>query len=408
VDAGAADLQREIEARLREALARFGIAGTVRVQAHRALLSVHGLTVSTELGTLPEQWGQLSHEARVRACTDVVRRLAAQRRSMSAAGAGRRRRSVGWVAALTVLLALAAGYVFMVAPYLDQSGDGSQPVRRHLGPAPDLDAAERERQQRAWRVCSATASRVAQGASVGPTDTEGWVVETMLLGDGAKGDLRAHPALAKFVERAPGQDSGHFVWQQTPSLTQIEGPATRVTVADAGLDDPAAPRWRGVRLTFTGRYVAPYFDEQRRAEYVRVMHALVQELGATHAALYARCAQGHHHQLGSCFVGPSPAQAAAMLVYSMGLFAPVPHVSGLLRAGDAGNGAARARAFNNIIDATKPLDRTRLASIVGAQDGLITGPQDGPATITFPFRNGSLAGRASLQIARFAGLASPH
>jgi hypothetical protein len=151
-----------------------------------------------------------------------------------------------------------------------------------------------------------------------------------------------------------------------------------------------------VRLTFTGRYVLPYFREEERPAVIHAAAALAERVGATHGGLYARCEHSSSHQLGAWFLGPGPRGAAASLVYFMGVKAEVPQVRAELSAG--------SRALDRLGQAFEPFDRPRVGKLVGTHGGMIAGRAEGPGSITFPFRDGNRAARASLELVRAAKL----
>ena len=389
-EAAQAELRRQVVARLQEALSKFGAAGRVHIDEGRAVLESAGVTVSTEVAGLLGRWDELAPAERQRACTDVPRRS-----------------PWVWVAVGAVCAMFLAGLV-LGRPWQSGTGDdsASPPVRRRADDpgSPGSSAGQLDRETRAAQVCQATVARISRGATVGPTDTEGWVVELGLLSNRAGGPMTDHPGLARFIAREPGAAVGRFVWPDAPELSRIEGPSTRVEIGRAGVHGRSARGWYGVRLTFTGRYVLAYFDESQRLAYLRTALALSTQTGATHAGLYARCARGSTHHLGAWFLGQSPTDVATSLVYFMGVFASPPHVSSAVLGADAGAPGGHGATLQALAGRTGSLDRERIATVLGAHDGMITGPRGGPAIITFPFRDGNRATRASHQLATFLGL----
>ena len=412
---GQDEVIREIETRLLEALGRFGVAGTVRIEQGRAVLEGHGPAVCTDVAAMLEQWRDLSFPERERACSDATRRLAAERRALAGPRRVQDRSGMGpgamVLSALAVLGLLVAG-ALALSGYAASGGKTGAPAnvhrRRPDAAIRDFEQYERDREARSARACASTSARVARGGTLGPTDTEGWVVEVALLQEAAAGDLSSDPALAKFVQREPGRSMGRFVWPEAAALAKVEGATSRVVVRSAGLKDgnTSTRKWGGVILSFTGKYVRPYFDHEQRSVYQRVANALARELDATHAGLYARCATSTLHQLGSWFQGPSPGGAAGAMVYFMGGRDAVSGASP-----DAGRPGGRrtpstADRLKRIMTACRDLDRRRIATVLGAQNGMVSGPKGGPFTISFPFRDGNRATRSGYQVARFLGLTS--
>jgi hypothetical protein len=260
----------------------------------------------------------------------------------------------------------------------------------------DPEAYERARRERAVRVCEETRARVVRGAVIGATDVEGWVVELVLL---RSGPLPFAPSrdLAGIVEQK------RFVWQQAPELASVS-PGS-VEVGDATLTPPGQSARPGLRLTFDGSYVTAYFREEERPPWIRAAGALAKHLKAAHGGLYARCATGSVHHLGSWFWGPSPESAAAALLYFMGTHADVPHVKRALLEPEAGASLDRGFAFERLEDATRRLDRSRLGVILSPNGGMIGG-SPGSSFLTFPFRDADRAARASRDLARALGIAA--
>lgn len=394
----------EIASLVNEAVAKFGSAGRADVGTEAVFLVGGGPTVSVDLGLLLSQWDVLPHDVRRRRCTDLARQLVAARRestSLAPPATTPRRSLVSFAAPVGVVaLTLAAGaygwhlYRRMSAPAPAASIPGVQSAEEY----------EREREERAQRVCEATRSRVMQGATVGPTDVEGWVVEFAGLRAGDSADLVFDPAITAFVDRGPGKTSGRFVWASAKALVDQGGPDTEVRISDASIPNAMQPQRRGVKLTFTGRYVAPYFREQERVSYFQTAAALAERLGLTHAALYARCSGSLHPHLGAWFLGKDVGSVATALIYFAGLDADQPHVRRELYLGDGGD-VDRARAFAAIDVATGMLQRPRVASVAGQVGAMISGRADGPQTVTFPFKDGSRAGRASRALAEAVGVA---
>jgi hypothetical protein len=261
---------------------------------------------------------------------------------------------------------------------------------------PDPEAYERARHERAVRVCEDTRARVVRGAVIGASDVEGWVVELVLLRPENAEAFAPSRDLAGAVEQT------RFVWKQAPELSVLS--PGKVEVADASLSAPGhAPR-PGLRLTFDGSYVSAYFREEERPPWIRAAAALANQIGATHGGLYARCAAGNAHHLGSWFLGPGPNGAAASLLYLMGTYADVPHVGRALLEPDGSSALDRGYALEKLVQATRSLDRSRLGVILSPHGGMIGGSA-GSSYLTFPFRDADRAARASRDLARALGIA---
>lgn len=390
----------ELQQLVTELLGRFGVAGTVTIEAGRATLFGSGPTVELDVGPSLSDWNQLGDDVRRKRAVDVARRLAGERRRIGAPSrALDGHRLSPWLvfgALGVVVIGLGAAFWFR------QSSAASSAAPVLPAPSVDYDAYERERQERAERVCNATRTRVVRGAPIGPSDVEGWVVELSLLSNKDSPDPASDPALATFVSTSGGH--GHIVWSQAGALASLEGSDTSAIVTAANLPATGPPSFKGLRLVLTGRYVVAYFDEAARVTLVRFALALSDALHSEYAALYARCAAGRAHHLGSLFRGTTPGGAVASLLYFMGTFGDVPDVRRSLLSPAEGTGEDAAFAFQNILRAAAPLKKSRVMAMVGAEGGMIAGLDNQPSTVSFPPRDPNRASRASHRIAGELGL----
>ena len=408
------ELLREIETLVAEEVARFGVAGQVRIAGNHILLEGHGPATSAELGSLVEQWDGLPQDVRARRATGLARRLVESRRA-SLPPQGRPGRSLALPRFLAPAIILCAGAIgiWLAYDYLTPSGPkppGSKAGSASTGAAPSesavgADEYEKQRKERAARVCHATRARVQRGSTVGPTDVEGWVVELTLLRAGGTTALTFDPALTSFLERRAGSLQGKFIWPGAESLRGREGPSTRVEVEDASVPNPKNPELYGVTLRFTGRYVISYFTEAERVEYHKTAHTLAKRLGADTAALFARCADSSTHQIGSWFWGNGPGGAAASLIYFMGAYADPPQIEAKTLFPKGESDVAQSGALLRIGAEAAELKRTRVLRLLGNSGGMIAGRKDAPNVITFPFKDSNRASRASLDLAREVDLA---
>jgi hypothetical protein len=271
--------------------------------------------------------------------------------------------------------------------------------------APRYDASniEHERAVIASAACGQSRARVARGGSVGPADVEGWQVELVLLRRGAPADLSQSPALASFVKRSPGSNTGPLVWAKATSLVAEERFDALVEVR--ALPPLGEKNLSGVRFVFSGPYVVPYFTESQRVDYFLLADALADALGATDGGLFAHCADSEAHHVGSWFLGATPGAAVASMIYFMESYSDLP----VLKPEILGSGpepARRGHIFDAVNRAAGSLDRAAVATLVGNELGMISGRPKRPARLTFPFRDGNRASRAGLDAARSLGLAS--
>lgn len=381
--------QADLEALVTDAVARFGMAGTALIEAGRVRLVGAGPEVSCDLAGAVDGFATLAPELKQRRAQELARRLVQARRDAIATGPGARRGLPGFVAPLVGLIVVAAGVVFafkVLAPGSKWSwGAPSASVA-----AVSADEYERQRAERAQRVCEATRSRIMRGATIGPTEVEGWVVEVSLA-RAAPGPA-TDPALGEFVS------GSRFVWKDVPEISKHESIDTSVSVAPEPVPLESSPH--GVRVTFSGKYVTPFFYSGERRAYLKAASAMAEKLGASYGALYARCALGSPHHMGAWFLGPSPGGAAAALIYWIGAFGDPAQVRQSILFPDGGTDPRASGALGRIAEKTQVLDRNKVRSIIGQHDGMITGRADGPSTLTFSFADANRAARASMELSR--------
>jgi hypothetical protein len=154
----------------------------------------------------------------------------------------------------------------------------------------------------------------------------------------------------------------------------------------------------------SGHYVVPYFNEPERLDYLRFARVLTDALGADYAGLYARCASGTSHQIGSWFRGPTSGGSLASLLFFMGVYADHPDLRLSVHAPTGASSVDPAFALKSLIGAATPVKKARILELVAADGGMVTGTDDQISTITFPYRDGNRAGRASHVAARELGI----
>ena len=128
----------------------------------------------------------------------------------------------------------------------------------------------------------------------------------------------------------------------------------------------------------------PYFREREQIQVIRLAHALAESHGASLAGLYARCADGNEHHMGSWFVGTSPGAAAAAVLLFMGAYAQPPLLPHDVLSSRAERDLELEFALGNVLATTQRLKKPDLVSAVGPQDGTVAGTNSF-ITIAFPF-----------------------
>lgn len=390
------EVARDLERHVREAAARFGVAGEVRVADGSAWLDTPGGSVSVGAGSLMRDWARLSLEDRRWAATGLARSLVERRRALGLAVGGRPPSlwiPVGIVLGVAGILLAAAFAYPLVFP-------APTPSASPTAVDPDSD-----RLLRARRVCAETRARIARGATAGPTDSEGWVVELTLLRRSSAVALQHDPGLGAFLERTEPDLPTHIVWSGAPSLARRDPTAGHVVLSGVTLPARAPPRWDSVTLTFTGSAAALYFQPAERGDFFALATAACERLGIDFAGLFARCDGSIERDIGTWFRGPTGAGAAAGLLYFMATTGGAPQVAPEHLARDDGS-LDPTRVLDELPPLGRDLDRERLGSLLAASGGMVSGARGGPFTITFPFERSDRASLASAHCARFFGVAA--
>lgn len=371
-------------------MARHGTAGKVRVEGETLILAGNGPTAAIHIEHLIEKWSTLPFPERQRETAGLAKELSRQRRSLAPPAPKQRRSSFGGL--VLAGLVLGAG-----ALYWKVSGSAAHtpaaPSDAKVSTVQAVDP-DHERRERGERVCNATRARLARGGTVGPTDTEGWVVELALVR--APPDA-PWPSIAPFVAIPSTPDEGRVVWSGSPELAKMEALGTRVALRDQAFPE-VVPQFQQRRLTFYGEYVAVYFRERDRIKLVRLAHAVAEKHSATLGALYARCAEGTAHHMGSWFLGSSPGAAATSLLYFMGAHAEPPQLPRKLLSAVEDDAVDPAFALESLLDSSRRLKKEEVASLIGGQDGMVAGPAHF-TTLSFPFVDSDRALRASHAVA---------
>jgi hypothetical protein len=403
----------EIQALVEQELARVGVRAALRFEVDSLVLRRGGHETRAEIRGTLAQWESLPDDLRERRARQIAALLATENRAPAEQPIAppRQVRGLRWfsvfaplsVVALTAI-AIAVAYHFLAPQGGGPSLFGTKPTSSASGAvgaaAPDPD---RERQLLAGTACDQTRARVARGANIGPADSEGWVVELVLLRRGAPVDLSLAPGLSRFITRKPGAKTGTLSWPPATHLVAVQR-----FDAEVALDANAAPsgsQVSGLSFVFSGPYVVPYFTEEQRGDYFKLADALADELGATDGALFAHCASSESHHIGSWFLGSTPGRAVSSLVYFMASFSEVPVLSSNA-LGVVSGPPLRGHAFDVISSAASGMDRSAAATLIGRELGMVSGRPDHATRLTFPFRDANRAARASVLAARALDLAN--
>ena len=371
---------------VREAMSGFGLAGTVALEGRQLTLRGNGLPTSIDAGPATEQWPLLPSDMQRRKALDLARRLAdahrgAQQRSRSGGGG---ESSTPWGLMGKALLGLAAAAALVVGgrAYLaSRTADALPP--------PVLPETSEQQSRRLATACRAVRERVYSGATIGPFDTTGWVVELWLAsrpGPLAGSAGSARPAgLARADAGAPASkpvslasmasavENGHLAPGLDDALARV---SDGTLVLDEAANPTTSPGWTGVTLRFGGGHARAFFEPEPRTRFLALADRLFESSGADLGALYARCAGSPVHDVGAWFRGRDTASAATALLFGIGLFAERPQID-RAALGSAELDGLRAAAT------AKKLDAPTLKGLIGEQGGsLVAIP--GAVTLAFP------------------------
>lgn len=402
----------EIQALVEAELARSSAGTTLRLDGETLVLRRGSQESRADIRGTLAQWDSLPEDLRERRARQIAALLVAEgpvaaQQQQSIAPP---RHELRWfsVFAPLAIVGLTAAAIAVAYHFLAPRGAGlsllssspSAGASSSIGAPLDPD---RERSILAGTACNQTRARVARGANVGPADTEGWVVELVLLRRGAPVDLSLTPGLSKFITRAPNSKTGTLTWAPAAHLHAVQRFDAEVRVS------PNAPlgtgQVSGLRLVFSGPYVVPYFSEEQRGDYFMLADALAEELSATDGALFAHCANSESHQIGAWFLGSTPGRAVSSLVYFMASYSELPVLKPNVLGAVAGQ-PERGHTFDLISDAASTMDRSAAATLIGRELGMISGRPEHATRLTFPFRDANRAARASVLAARTLQLAN--
>ncbi|MEP7123805.1 MAG: serine/threonine-protein kinase [Byssovorax sp.] len=382
---------------VREVLSGFGLAGRVALDGRQLTFQGKGAATSIDAGAAAEQWPLLPPDMQRRKALDLARRMAeahrvAQRSASSGSLDGGGESLIPWGALgkATGAAILVAAAVFGGRAYLkSQSEVQTVPV----APAETPEQASR----RVDTACRAVRERIYSGATIGPFDTSGWVVELWLAsrpGPVPGADAGAVPS--KPVTREALADTafaGHLAPRLDEALARL--PEGTLTLTDGAIPATSAA-WTGTTLQFGGAYSRAFFEPELRARFLAVADRLFESSGADLGALYARCSGGAVHDVGAWFRGRDPGAAATALLWGVGMFAERPQVN------RAALGAAEIDGLRAAATTAK-LDASGLKAMIGVQGGSLTaGP--GAVTLTFPVGGPVRAVGASRTVAKQLGI----
>ncbi len=402
VDEPNRELQRqELSLAVDQALGRFALNGTLRIDDSTLVLETPRGNAAEEVHRELILWEHQSPQQRHRSANLIARRLAEGVPPSRAPRSNRVFRIDAPTLSLGVLAACVLGLAVYLGGWFPQSPSTvSQP--RDLGTQPAATDPGDESRGNPITACEATRGRVHRGGHITMADAEGWVIEIGIIGKPNAGSLGSVPAMSEFFGPIIAEQA-EYIWKDEPTLALTSRSQPKVQFVAEALNGTAGTR-STLTLTFSGSFVESYFDEMRRSKFVHLAHRVSEAVDADFAALYARCAHDHLATLGSWFMGPDGPGAATSLVYFMGVFARPRHIEAMHLSPPQTNQVELGFALDSIRARTIHLDRSALSTLVGSEGGMAVGAADRPVVVTFPFRDGNRASRASRTIARVTGM----
>ena len=366
--AGRANVEAMVSA-IREVLSGFGLAGRIALEGQHLTLHGTGPATSIDAGTAAEQWPLLPPDMQRRKALELGRRMAeahrvAQRQTLSRLVGAAGESLIPWS---TLGKAASAAALFAAVAI----GARAYVKSRHEVPLTPVVLAETPAQERRRldTACRAVRERIYSGASIGPFDTTGWVVELWLAS--RPGAPTSMPVTRESLGSAV--ESGRLSPRLDGALAGLSDGT--LTLTDGAVPASSAP-WTGVTLRFGGAYSRAFFEPEQRIRFLAVADRLFESSGADLGALHAGCGGGAVHDVGAWFRGRDPGAAATALLWGVGMFAERPQINRTL-LGAAEIDGLRAAAT------TAKLDASTLKAMVGVQGGsLIAAP--GSVTLVFP------------------------
>lgn len=396
----------DIVAYVQRALGRFGTPGSVRWDNWRLVLlddTTDG-TSAVAVDSWAADWIRMDEESRRLRAEDVARTFSRRRAARASSLPPSRRIFIDTkLVALGLIFVLSLAWIFFGGADLPGSASGVKSASSLPNASPSTQTTATSGEARASRVCSSTLTRIFQGGSVSVADVDGFRVEIALLNATDPAPLHTDPVLKLFVEDPTAPTGSRFIWKEQSDLAAVGTSDSVVVVREMHLgESPGGVA--GVVLSFGGSLVDAYFNEDGRSRYFHIASALSEQLHATHGAVYARCFDQPLHALGSWFRGVDTGAAVSALVYFMGTYARPLHLARPFTRRPGEEKLNRYHAFESIVDKTKAVTRTDLATLLGQEGGMATGRDGDQVLITFPFGDGNRASRASRNIVRVTGL----
>ena len=241
-------------------------------------------------------------------------------------------------------------------------------------------------------VCSGVRKRVLSGASFGPYDAEGWVVELWLAReDGKLGP--EHPQLAAI------DDPGGLA-RLDAELAALRGTVAVGELAPPPGSDPTA-RPGGALVSLRGGFATAFVDPALRARFPALADRLYDATGAQLGGMWARCGDLPWHDLGAWFRGVDRGAAAGALMFASGRYGEGGAVHATAPSGAHNTlGALVTRARAAVDERAIELAVTDL----GARAQTVSGAG---TTFTFPLAGYTLATRSSRELASVIDRAAP-
>lgn len=332
-------------------------------------------------------WNLLPPDDRARRIAALLGRAAPDARFT--APAARSRLVLAWTAALL----LALGAIASVAWARSEAASAADRRRAREAPPPapagEPPAAASSRRE---AVCAGVRRRVLAGASFGPYDAEGWVVELWLAReDGRLGP--DHPQLARVDEEGG-------LARFDAELAALRGTVTVGELAPPPGSEPTA-RPGGALVSLRGALATAFVDPGQRARFPALADRLYDATGAELGGLWARCGELPWHDLGAWFRGVDRGAAAGALLFASGRYGEGGAVHASSPSGAANTLGALVTRSRAVVD-----ERALEIAVIDLGGRAQTLPGAG-TTITFPLAAYTLATRSSRELAALLDRGAP-
>jgi serine/threonine-protein kinase len=333
-------------------------------------------------------WNLLPPEDRARRIDALLARSGRAAGSAASSPAAARL-VVAWSAALLLALGAIASVAWARGEAVSAAG---RRQAREARPPSAPDEAPSAAASRREAICAGVRRRVLAGASFGPYDAEGWVVELWL----AREDGKLGPDHAQLASIDEEGGLARF----DPELARLRGTITVGELAPPPASVRAA-RPGGALVSMHGALATAFVDPSMRARFPALADRLYDATGAELGGLWARCGDLPWHDLGAWFRGVDPGAAAGALLFGSGRYGEGGAVHPTAPSGAANTLGALVTRSRAVVD-----ERALELGVVDL-GGKVQTLRGAGTTITFPLAAYTLATRSSREIAALVDRGAP-